>query len=522
MPTLYNTRIKIYNDSITYRVETTGGDPSPFPREKLKFHFSFALIFHRVLNAYRLAQAEIFESDDFKILGETLGRILFSSNEDSAMHKDILRLQNVFRDAYIDPDGRCRIYLEFSKDAGTVAMLPWEYLQLVIRRADRPPLEIYPAAEENAKFDLIRSIPGSFNVTEPPRTKQLTILTVVSNCNGPYNVDEQKQMKTWSQRLESRSGGRLKFKTLSTPFNKRSETPPYRHLFLQNLIETVEEIDGPYALHYLGHGKSKNGIASLSFVGHDGEADWLEDKMFAEFFRNERLRKPALICLQACSSGQICRYNYFDSGDENRELRGVGLNLSLEEVPAVVAMQNDITEEDSFVFFEQFYLSLAEGEDVAQAVTRGRTYLAYVHSINRQAVAADPHSSKIFGSPVLFLSAERPFALVEAKSDESETSHSPSLCFTCRRTVEPADEAAHAVICGGKLISMEDVARGYQQQEQRKRDSAPTSIPGKAGMQVEAGRHEKAAATVAISPGGAGASLSEGNAGVPRDQMQTP
>ncbi len=480
---LNNTRIIVSKDKISFRVETKGGYPAPFQRDKLTQEFSIARIFHRVLNAYNQTHIRIFEGADFEILGSTLHKILF---EDSENNKDLIALFKTFRNAFQDKDYRCRIYLEFDPDAGMVAMLPWEYLRLNLTIQDKGIYHIYAAADEDAKFDLIRSFPGNENFKPPAAVKKLQVVLVKANCNGPFNIDSDRIMDKWCGDLK-KNNQKIDFHRLDQPSGKDGEQG-----FIGQLKKIIDTFNEPYILHYFGHGKIENSIGYISFVGENGDAEWIEDQTFAGFFESKELReKPLLILLQACSSGQIPRYSSAD--DELKEkysqMRGVALNLCLKEIPAVVSMQNDITEEDALAFFGEFYLSLLKGCDIAEAVTRGRTFLgcSYKKTAGSGKTGAQlPYSNNTFGTPVLFISTGQPFAFFNAAGkNEVQQETIFKLCPNCNKVLENYAGDKHSEGCGRPVYPIteahaRDILESQEKKATQQTSASLISAPGAA------------------------------------------
>lgn len=463
MAEVYETRIKVGKKQISFLVGTVGKEPVPFPKDKFNLEFSIARIFHRVLNVYRLIDQQIFEMNDYKILGNSLSKILFENEISDQNKKALDSLMRTFRNTHLDSDVRCRIYLEFQPDAGDVAMLPWEYLRLRLEIQDKGEFPIYLAADEDAKFDLIRSFPVYENFKAPAPVQTLHVVVVTSNSEGPFNIDKDRKFEDWCADLKNRNATAIEFHELKQPLDQ-VDKDTNEHSFTARLKELVKTFDGPYILHYFGHSQVKEGVGSLSFVGENGKAAWVIDQQFAKLFNSKNLRKPHVVILQACSSGQIAAFKEVEGDEEKNEIRGVAINLVMNEIPAVVAMQNDVTEADSLAFLTQMYQSLIEGDDIAEAVTKGRTYLGWAYEGSKQS----HHSNNIFGTPVLFLSASQPFSLRErkkAKGSGSEPGKFPyKYCMICQEPFENTPGNPHE---NHKVISIneEDYRKEIKERE---------------------------------------------------------
>ena len=92
----------------------------------------------------------------------------------------------------------------------------------------------------------------------------------------------------------------------------------------------------------------------------DETTDYISAKSLSELVKDNNVR---LVILSACQSGMIKGENLFNS---------FGPQLIRNKVPAVVAMQFTIPIGATVAFAEKFYNSLASGDSIVAAVTRGR------------------------------------------------------------------------------------------------------------------------------------------------------
>lgn len=361
-------------------------DPNAFQQDSFKMELSVARIFHRVLNEYRKFEKKIFEKSDYEILGESLAKMLFNYPiVTNTLADPIIAVQR-------DINSRFRIYLDFTDTAGEVVLLPWEYLML--ENLGKGVNTFFPAADKNSQFDLIRSITPAdvqkFDYTVTPNEKLQVILIDASTFD--YPVDKETR-KNWFAYMQKNFTNDIVFYTIDDFVQEN---------LITQLNDYINNIEGKYIVHYIGHAKTEDDFGYISLPDDNGNSFWLKDDEFAKLFNQEGKRKPHLVILQACYSGQITR---FDSQQKN----GLAMRLAYQSgIPAVVAMQNEITEEVGFAFLTKFYKSLVMGDDVAKATTTGRTYLGCVY---KKTPLAPDYSSNIFGTPVIFLSADQPFAL---------------------------------------------------------------------------------------------------------------
>lgn len=451
MTEVVETRIKVDKKQVSFSVGTVSKPAVPFAKDRLGLEFSIARIFHRVLNVYRLFNEQIFEENDYKILGNSLSKILFENEMSEQNRKALESLMRSFRNTHLDPQARCRIYLEFQPDAGSVAMLPWEYLRMKLDIQDKGEYFIYLAADEEAKFDLIRSFPVNENFKAPAPVKKIHVVLVTANNEGPFNIDEDRRLDSWCSELKSSNPGAIEFHQFEQPTDAFDDAAN-EYQFVSRLRQIIDSFDEPYILHYFGHSKIEANCGMISFVGDGEKAKWIDDRTFASFFESKNLRLPHVALLQACSSGQIASFAESGESEKEDEIRGVGVCLAMKGIPAVVAMQNDVTEEDSFAFIRKVYQSLIDGDDVAEAVTRGRTFLGCAYKSARK----QHYSNNIFGTPVLFLSVSQPFSLRERKKQESEEETAKyKLCIRCNQVFTNYIGHVHESD-GGRLVSISE------------------------------------------------------------------
>lgn len=118
----------------------------------------------------------------------------------------------------------------------------------------------------------------------------------------------------------------------------------------------------PSVLHFEGHGAfSRTGM--LVFESTDGESDPVDAQTLGAAFYGTDLR---LAVLSACESAT--------AGEESL-LGSVAPTLILAGIPAVVAMQQRLPDEDAVRFSRGFYTALLAGKDIEAAMIAGRKQL---------------------------------------------------------------------------------------------------------------------------------------------------
>ncbi|MGH7455517.1 MAG: CHAT domain-containing protein, partial [bacterium] len=139
-----------------------------------------------------------------------------------------------------------------------------------------------------------------------------------------------------------------------------------------------------HIFHYAGHGGFKDDQAFI-YLDHEakpGAQPGMSAKEFAQFFSDYPCMR--LVMLNACQ-GAACSFH--------NALIGTSLQLLLAGVPAVVAMQYVISNDDAILFANEFYETLCrEDGQVEIALTAAR-----------KALRQERPGSLAFGNPVLYL-----------------------------------------------------------------------------------------------------------------------
>jgi formylglycine-generating enzyme required for sulfatase activity len=153
---------------------------------------------------------------------------------------------------------------------------------------------------------------------------------------------------------------------------------------------TLEEIEEHlrsgifHVFHFIGHG----GGGALLLEDGRRRADLLEGRDLGVLLRSHPSLR--LVVLNACEGGLADRSDAF---------AGVAQALVREGVPAVVAMQSEISDRASLLFTRRFYQELAEGATVDRAVADARRTM-YVRQF-RLAWAAPVLFTRGFEGPIV-------------------------------------------------------------------------------------------------------------------------
>jgi len=118
-----------------------------------------------------------------------------------------------------------------------------------------------------------------------------------------------------------------------------------------------------HVLHFIGHGAfdRNTGQGSLIFQDGRGRARRVSGHDLGMILHDHSTLRLAI--LNACEGARSCR---------DDPLGGVAQSLVRQGIPAVVAMQFEVTDETAKIFADQFYSSLADGQPVDAATAEAR------------------------------------------------------------------------------------------------------------------------------------------------------
>jgi len=460
----YDLSVSIKGEEIFFELSTLNpGNASSDDKlglDTMRVEMTIAKIFHKLIN-YLNVEKDLFEKEDFKLLGEILGKIIFSRKIGQMVVNFLFPKEK-------NPPECLRIYLEIN-DNSQLAELPWEYIQVWPgeKIASLGEQNVYLSANEKSRFQLMRRL----NKQPVPvcTTQQLNVVLVICNntnrAEGITGRSSESIVKVFGD-LKNKYPGYFDFQLLENP-EKENFTSE-----IVNALKKFKREDHSipaYCIHYFGHSRLMNGEGQLVFKTKTLEATWIKDEEFAGFFnkallalkcneQNENgndllIDAPSVVLFQSCDSGKI--------GDLSKG-KGVAVAMAKKDIPAVIGMQNEIDPESSSAFSNEYYRSLIEGCDVAEAVTNGRYFLGYKYNIQ---TAKDIFGTNEFGSPVLFINTIGPITLVKQKVAEqigNNTAIDPDKkkCLNCN-----AENELNAKFCSscGQPFRDQKVGRNMEE-----------------------------------------------------------
>jgi CHAT domain len=244
-------------------------------------------------------------------------------------------------------------------EAPELVDVPWEYL------FDEPDFLAVSAFTPVVRYlDLPRGH-RPLQITPP-----LRVLGVVSNPADHEQLDVEREQANLTRALsEVISAGAVELHWLERPT-------------LGGLLRALQSHQF-HALHYIGHG-TYDPDAGRGVLLFEDEAGWSRpvggDKLGMVLHDFSSLR---LAVLNACEGARTSRSDPF---------AGVAGSLVQRDIPAVVAMQFEISDEAAIVFAGGFYRPLAAGSPVDASLARARL-----------AMLAERGDDLEWGTPVLFM-----------------------------------------------------------------------------------------------------------------------
>jgi TonB family protein len=243
----------------------------------------------------------------------------------------------------LNQDRGLRIRLRLT-DAPALADLPWEFL--------------YDAAQNHflttsTETPLVRFLDRPQRIAPLRATLPLRVLVVIASPRNLKRLDAEGEWERLQEALaDLLRAGHIVLELLPSAtldaLRVRARGAPF-HIF-----------------HFIGHGGFDN-------VAQDGVLQFEDESGMSHPVRGELLgmqlhdhRSLRLAVLNACEGARSSRQDPFS---------GVAQSLLQQRVPAVIAMQFEISDAAAKVFAREFYCAIAEGNPVDAAVCESRKAL---------------------------------------------------------------------------------------------------------------------------------------------------
>ncbi len=283
--------------------------------------------------------------------GETLFAALFSDHSLRALLDRALGGIEARGD---DEERGLRLRLTLLADAPAdfreLDSLPWELLRrapAIGHLADR---RITP---------VVRSPMMPVGVRRTKLPSRLRVLVVGANPQEHPPLDLAAEMEKIRQALAKHSRVEAVFLNDSDPEGRISPVP--LQIVRETLLAARREGNPFQVLHFMGHGylDPASGLGGVLFEDPQGNADFVDGETLAGHLQDLSLR---LVVLNSCYGA--------DAGSE--AFGGVARSLLLGDIPAVIAVRDQIDDLGAGAFGGALYRALAAGDPVDTAVTEGR------------------------------------------------------------------------------------------------------------------------------------------------------
>ncbi|MCX6033042.1 MAG: CHAT domain-containing protein [Chloroflexi bacterium] len=223
-----------------------------------------------------------------------------------------------------------------------LASLPWEYLynhgrQLYLSLSPQTPIVRYVALDTSPTALLVKPPLNALVMISDPKTPGLSRLAVEQEwttiCEAFQDLT-QKGLVTVDRLQPATSDALLEF------LRRKSY-----HVF-----------------HFIGHGafEAATDDAALLMETANGEGDFVGKEYLTVLLNHPTLR---LVILNSCDGARAGSTDPFS---------GVAQSLVQQGIPAVIAMQDKITDDAARLFAKAFFASIAEGLPVDASLTEAR------------------------------------------------------------------------------------------------------------------------------------------------------
>jgi hypothetical protein len=356
---------------------------------------------------------------NFQILGKLLSRFIDLENQ---LQQNLKLSETLFLEQ--EKNIKIGVMLEVKDDAGVLCQLPWEYL--FIAEKDKGSVtgktsddkKMYPpfflAADKNLQFQFVR------------QTKRVLVSQLAGN---EYSVIVLNSAGLTDEEIKKRIGAEKSNTKISiVPSDIFDDIDDFAAVFIKYIQQVIQDGDATsnYVLHYIGKVNPGNKEPQISIATKKNTEDWIDAAKFAGLFEIDinGYHLPKLIFMDADRSAKTTTAN-----------NSVAVQLSYNNIPAVLGFQDELTGDAKVKFINQFYNGVSQGMDVAEATTIARQVLKFsaLH-------ANDVKRLHLFGIPVLFISTEIPVKLllatdvIEKEKEPQRAEHDlVKYCPVCKK-----------------------------------------------------------------------------------------
>jgi YVTN family beta-propeller protein len=280
---------------------------------------------------------------------------------DAVFHDQLLNALTASRDQAEGRDAGLRVRLRLT-DSPELADLPWEYLY--DRDARR-----FLALSEWTPLVRYLDLPGRIRPLPVQPPLQVLVLVASPTDFPPLDVDgEWARLQEALGDLQRTGRVRLERASSGTMAELQRQLRRGRH----------------HVFHYIGHGRydPELGDGQLAMEGPTGRAQPISGSDLGALLHDHRTLRLGL--LNSCEGAR---------GGRTDPYSGTAQSLVYQGIPAVVAMQFEITDRAAIVFTRGFYEAVADGYPLDAAMAEAR-----------KAIRLQPNQVE-WGTPVLYLRA---------------------------------------------------------------------------------------------------------------------
>ncbi|MEO6456880.1 MAG: tetratricopeptide repeat protein [Chloroflexia bacterium] len=356
-------------------------------------------------------RADTVEADAAKRFGEKLYDALFTADVRSALQSSLDQARQRGESSRGRVGVRLRLRLA---DVPELAGVPWEYIY-------NPALNRFLAL--STETPLVRYLDLPERIRPWKVVQPLRVLVMVAGPSDYARLDVRQEWLNLNTAVaDLQQAGLVQLDLLEAPT-------------LTGLQRQLRQGDY-HIFHFIGHGAFNRNASDglLILQDDDGRGRAVSGQDLAMLLHDHTPLRLAV--LNACEGALSATDDPF---------AGVAQSLVQGGLPAVIAMQFEITDQAAIVFAHEFYRSLADGYPVDAALTEAR----------KMVLTESRGSGLEWGTPVLYMRApdgrifnlqkrQQPTAVAQARADLASVPASEPAAATISVSASPSEEAEAA------------------------------------------------------------------------------
>lgn len=294
------------------------------------------------LNALRQQAATgAITAEEIRLFGELLFQTLF---DDALRHDLFLRYERAIAEQTV-----LRVELDIDEQScPDLAALPWEFLRT---EENAPHGAIWFATHPNLLLSRRRAI---WRAANPIRLKVREPLRVAVAVANPADLPKILYENVLTRLRQLAKTERIELLDPVIPATRRA---------IDDALERK-----PHIFHFIGHARflddQRREIGQVALTKANGETEWVNAAEFGELFTRHQ---PGIVLLQACETASLSASHPFI---------GIASQVVQQNIPAVIAMQYEVSNLTAQQFDVEFYRRLADNQPVDRAIQEGRRRIA--------------------------------------------------------------------------------------------------------------------------------------------------